>query len=389
MTGSQVGTGNQQQLEEELISEIATLQSSLSKEKENVALLQYQVDHLLTRHSEDITARDDTINQLNNELDAKANITTLLTQQLCRVREKLKQEIESRTKMSNVCVCQHCFVHRKASSGPPRETDHLTSPSTDASDIPNTGKPSPPLSISPNPQPSSISPNPPPSSISPRPPLSSAGRNHSIKRRASTPIRRQLSSPKNSLTNLSLDLSRGSSSYHQQQQQQHLRPARASRGTGSLSSELQQLLSMNDGSGKPVRRETHPVLPPIPALHGDRSALGMEQPPPTHAHRRCPQQSSEHLHPRLILAKTKGLSSAPGTLRVLHYAHRNRKDLKEQANTEEDGEEEGVGEGEELTTPKGTLFLVKENDPMALPPCAAAEGGLPPCAAAEGDTWTD
>lgn len=353
MSGSQAGTGGQQQLEEELISEIAKLQSSLSKEKEGVALLQYQVDHLLTRHSEDITARDDTINQLNNELDAKANIITLLTQQLCRVREKLKQEIESRTKMANVCVCQHCFVHRKMSSidGALREKDHFTSPSMDASDI----IPSPPLSISPHP---------PSSSISPHPPLSSAGRNHSIKRRASTPIRRQSSSPKNSLTNLSLDLSRTSSSY---QQQHHLKPARASKDTGSLSAELQQLLSMNEGSVKPVKREARPVLPPIPALHADQSGIGTDQPLAWDRH--CPQQSSEHLHPRLILTKTKGLSSAPGTLRVLHYAPRNRKDLKEQAKAEEDGEE--AEEGEES---KGTLFLVKESDVMGPPPCAAAEG---------------
>lgn len=89
--------------------------------------------------------------------------------------------------------------------------------------------------------------------------------------------------------------------------------------------------------------------------------------------------SSPHTrHRHLILAKTKGLSSAPSTLRVLHYSPSSRpQDLEEAGwarGRQSTGVVEGGGmpagpegeeeeeEGEGLDAPEGTLLLLKETD---------------------------
>lgn len=338
-------------------------------------LLKHQVDDLLTRHSEEVSARDDMISQLNAELDAKASIIALLTQQLCQVRAKLKQELEARSKQSIVCACPHCFVHRKAIPStegrlsPLQEADH----SMDGTELSATGKlliPSPPSATL---------------SVSPHPPPPMAGRKRLIKRRASTPIRRQSPSPRNSLTNLSLDSSKDIA-------QKTLRPARVARDPSLLSTELQELLSLKDDSAKPVRRDTHPVLPPIPSPHAVTDNMiqdNMVTDNYSHVHRFYPgpgigssQQlpvqgvtdgtSSINAHRRLILTKSKGLSSAPSALRVLHYGARNRSD----AGAGGGAEERGKGEEEQTTVAQeGTLLLVKENNPGRGPPqCTGTEG---------------
>ena len=356
----------QPQLEEELISENAKLQSSLSKEQESCALLQHQVEHLLSGHSEELSAKDDVISQLNMELDAKASVIALVTQQLCQVRAKLKQEIEARSKKPISCTCPHCFVHRKVATS----TEGRLSPLQEAENkigirrelVNAAGSklliPSPPSAA--------------PSGAPPYPPLM-AGRNRTIKRRASTPIRRQSPSPNTSpgtsLTNLSLDSSKEKS----------LRPPHVSKYPGILSAEF---LYLKEDIAKPVRRETHPILPPItdgPLQDGkktvSRSYPGNQQ------ILISPGASTLNARRRLILANSKGLSSAPSGLRVLHYGARSKHDSISGGGgggggaSGKEEEEEEVKEGEEVATAPeaGTLLLVKENDSggMGPPQCAA------------------
>lgn len=343
----------QPQLEEELISEIAKLQSSLSKEQESCALLHHQVEHLLTKHSEEISARDDVISQLNTELDAKASVIALVTQQLCQVRAKLKQEVETRSKKPIACVCPHCFVHRKSSTeGKLSPLQEYSSNTGNRMELPNaTLVPSPP------------------SATPPHPPPPMASRHRIIKRRASTPIRRQSPSPRNSLINLSLDSSKDIT----------LRPPRANKDPSILSSDFQEFLSLKDGVAKPVRRERHPVLPPIPSPLQDEKAAGNLV---IHSHTSYPgnQQisgasnaSSSNARHRLILAKSKGLSSAPSTLRVLHYGARSKQDSGGGGGTSGAKEEEEAQEEDLAAAPEGALLLVKKNDPgsMGPPQCAA------------------
>lgn len=360
----------QPQLEEELISEVAKLQSSLSKEQESCALLQHQVEHLLSRHSDELSAKDDVISQLNMELDAKASVIALVTQQLCQVRAKLKQEIEARSKKPSPCACPHCFVHRKMATS----TEGRLSPLQEAECRTNIGRelvntagskllvPSPPSAIP---------------SAPPHPPPPMAGRNRTIKRRASTPIRRQSPSPQTSpgtsLTNLSLDSSK----------ERCLRPPHANKYSGTLSTEF---LYLKDSVAKPVRCETHPILPPISAATDLDGQTAVNQNcrsyPGNHQILISPGSSDTstlNARRRLILANSKGLNSAPSGLRVLHYGARNQHDSIAGGGGGGGGgtsgeEEEKAEEGKEVVTaPEGTLLLVKENDPggMGPPQCAA------------------
>lgn len=144
------------------------------------------------------------------------------------------------------------------------------------------------------------------------------------------------------------------------------------------------------------------MLPPIPAPHvenplqGDVTSgslvvnHGHNQPYPGNQRIPVPgasEASSINSHRRLILTKSKGLSSAPSALRLLHYGARNRQQDAGGGGAsrggprgeEEEGEEEEEegDEGEELAVaPDGTLLLVKENDPRSMvpPQCAGAEG---------------
>lgn len=80
--------------------------------------------------------------------------------------------------------------------------------------------------------------------------------------------------------------------------------------------------------------------------------------------------SSPHSHHRrLVLAKSKGLSSAPSTLRVLRYRSRPRQELDEAGgrgmgggSEEQEEEEEEVEEPSALAS-EGMLLMVKETDP--------------------------
>ena len=352
------------ELEEDLLSKISQLESSLSKERENGALLQHQVEDLLTRHSEEVATRDDNIRQLNNELEAKANVIALMTQQLYQTRIKLKQEIEARAAVkTNVCVCPHCFVHQKlsSSSGPdsrlsplrevgspsPAEADTGSSTNSSLSDTTSPGK--------------WVVPTPP---ISPRPPPNSVSRNHSIKKRASTPIRRQSPSPRNNTSAES-----GTEETHVNTRWA-LRPARTSKDPGQLSTDLQQLLSMKEQDKVVARRDTHPVLPPISQDDQTTSSVSSRARQDSSTSSRTFPGMSAHPrhghHQRLVLAKSKGLSSAPSTLRVLHYGSRTpRQELEEVGSRGVRGvaQEEGGGEeGEGVEGSGGAILMVKETD---------------------------
>ncbi len=166
-----------------------------------------------------------------------------------------------------------------------------------------------------------------------------------------------------------------------------------------LSNELQQLLSLKDKEVKlSRRRQTHPVLPPIVSSsnltedsHGDghSSNVALDRSPsgryicatvPMPVASDSPQL---HHHRRLILAKSKGLSSAPSKLRVVRYSSRSRGEGEEVARGggggggEGEGKEEEAEEGEE--TNGRTLLMVKETDQKS------RSVGQPRWAAAEGD----
>ena len=340
------------QVEEELIS---TLQSALSKEQEKVDLLQHQIEELIIKHSQDIITKDKTISQLNNELDAKANVITLLSQQLCQIRIKLKEAIEAGVKESQVCVCPHCFVHRKSlrrntSTSPEVQVTPLLKqkyksmvslPATESSSISSvelmtsTGIhaiPTPPFS--------------------PHPPTSSVSHHHSIVRRASTPRRLSLPSRKHQTENLSTD------NTHRQRHSTRL--------PGTLPSELHQLFHPMKDEINTIR-EPPVVLPPISPYHSintekqdsfqdgqiaqgslmDGGGTNIASSPSTPPSFGTPHAQHQHL----ILAKAQGLSSAPSTLQMLHYGTRNRQTQKQ----------EERDRGSDEITPEGVL-MVKENE---------------------------
>ena len=392
-------------LEEDLISEIASLQSSLSKEQEKAALLQHQVDHLLTRHTKEVSTRDDTIRQLNGELESKANMIALTTQQLYQARSKLKQEVEARSSKTSSCLCPHCHVHRKAS---PSHTDSRLSPLREMCSPPSlteggidcTGSTTtttgtittvasevmPPTAATAG---RWLVPTPPP--MSPHPPASSApGRNHSIKKRAGTPIRRQ-STPDLQSDHAPHPPQHPHSHHHHHHHHHHrlLRPAQATKQTGLLSAELQQLLSLKEVT----KREAHTVLPPISSseVSEDQTCFTALNPQRdqqcVHAYQAIQGVNSSSgsgvssaRHGGLILAKSKGLSSAPSTLRVLHYRPRPpamRQELDHgQAAVGPGSGGRGLGGGagaveevmmgeeevvETLSAPEGTLLLVHKD----------------------------
>ena len=351
-------------------------------------MLQHQVDYLLAKHSEDISSRDEAIKQLNDELDTKAGAVVLLTQQLYQARVKLKQEVEERVQKSTACVCPHCYVHQKMSKSVSAEsrlgTLHESDPLSRGYDrdtlsadtaVSSQWRTSPPPQSTPP--------------ISPHPPPPSATRRHSIKRRASTPIRRHSPSPK------SAQSAAGDHTHHLSQQKS-LRPALTAKDAGMLSNELQQLLSLKDGSEVKLtrRKETHPVLPPILSsskltedcpqdIH--TSSVTLDRTPSGHfvcATVPVPMATDSpqtHHHRRLILAKSKGLSSAPSKLRVLRYSSCSRAEGEEPrggaAAGGEKEEEEGEG-GIEASSSGGTLLMVKETDRKGTRPVGqwAAEG---------------
>ena len=323
-------------------------------------MLQHQVDHLLAKHMEDSTVHDEAVRQLNSELDAKANAIALLTQQLYQTRTRLRQEIEEKAqKPTGLCVCTHCLVHQKtlrnvsAADGrlsPLHESDSISlseeysrEASSADSAVSNRWLSPPPQSTPP---------------ISPRPPPPSAARSHSIKRRASTPIRRQSPSPKSTQ---SASATRDHSHHSGHHQQRSLRPALAAKDTGKLSSELQQLLSLKDREVKVSRRrQTHPILPPIASSSnltegsqddgGNSSSVNLDRSPSGHyicATVPVPMATDSpqlhHHHRRLILAKSKGLSSAPSKLRVVRYSSCGRGEGEEvRGGGGGDGDEEGA-----------------------------------------------
>lgn len=195
---------------------------------------------------------------------------------------------------------------------------------------------------------------------------------------------------------------------HLTSSQQPLRPARATKDGRVLSSELQQLLSLKEGDAKIARRDTPLILPPISSNVTEEQCFSQATPTSVVVDTNGRYQSCQQLpgasagvhsshvhHRRLILAKSKGLSSAPSTLHVLHYGPVPVSVPRARPEAEEAGEtggieggavagEEGLQEeleGERLSGPEGTLLLVKEND---------QKGSVGPAqwAAAEGDTWT-
>lgn len=389
-------SSGQSQLEEELIasrSELANYKSELSKQCEKVALLQYQVEQLLTKHAEEISTQETTVGQLNIELEAKANLIALLTQQLYQTRVRLKQEMEAN---AQVCACSHHCVDQKASSYSEGHNDLIgvdhTNTTLTVQSLP-TSRPTPKGKQK---QPFLT----PPPTYSPHPPSTSlAGQSHHIiKRRASTPIRRHLTTPpaRTSLPSSSSD----------QIERRHihpLRPAHTTKDPQILPSELQQLLTLKEFAP----RDAPPVLPPISSTSKkdtdqisiqDQSALGDSQDHSivgieySHAHHNLSSSSpssssgagsSSFHHRRLVLAKSQGLCSAPSTLRVLRYNTRTRQAQDQivgggaMAMEEEVGEEEVevAVEGKEGSAAEGTL-LVKENEQTGSGPtlCGTAEG---------------
>lgn len=386
----------QLQLEDDLIasrSELAKVQSSLSKEQDKVTLLHHQVDDLVSKHAEDITVRDDFIKRLNVELDSKANLIVLLTQQIYRIRAKLKQELEYKSTKALVCSCPHCYVHSKISESneahsalcslekklaPLRKADHRhhshqSPPSLHSTDsLPTT---SPVVSGTPA---RHLTPTPPPSS----PPTSASGWRHGIVKRASTPMRRSLSSPTDFKNIPSHTLVQEDHTYHIHKRHTRQRQRIRDEGGGSISSgrtssqeELQQLLSLKDFEGEDrvirtksiIRRDGPAILPPIvtsPVPNAEQledtdsvaSGSGML----SHVH--CQDLDMvadspflQHRHMASYVAKSPGLSSAPpSSFRVLHRAGRSR--------GQGQGSRGVVSEEEpDCREAEGTL-LVKENE---------------------------
>ncbi len=324
------------------MDEITRLKASLSRKQEDVDLIQHQLDQLLSKHAEDINLRDQTISQLNCDLEAKACMIAFLTQQLHQTRTRLKKD-------SSSCVCLDCKALRQKAE---QQTMPLREPKLGSKDQQNMTTSLVDLDSDPSSlsmlsteakKSASLSP------FSPRPPSSSDGPNHRFVRRASTPMRRHSSSPR-SLSDGNMDHT------HHIHYRRPLKPACASRDPKVLPFELQQLLDSKEEATKLILRDSPRVLPPISsnqrileeAYNPLSSMSDIDNVPQGYS----PNIPSSRSKPRrLIMAQSQGLSSAPSTLRVLTYTTRTRQatqDLRQ-------------GVSDEGATVEGTL-LVKESE---------------------------
>lgn len=331
------------------------MQSLLSKEKQNVSLLHHQVNDLLSKHSEDSTVRDNFIKRLNAELDSKANVIVLLTQQIYRVRIKLKQELESKATKALVCSCPHCCVHSKILESKTqqgralcfrknklRKADHHH-----LHDVEDQDSLSRTSSLVSGLQTRHFNPTPP---LSP-PPSSATGWWHGIVRRASTPVRRNSSSPTDSHTILSysqMGMVQDDHTHHIHRTRRHTQSQSIWDSGGGVGSrrtpsyyELQQLLRLKylEGENRVIRtklipRDSPAILPPIitspvhNAEYLEEDHCGSDNGSAMLSHVHCEDldmvaDSSLLQHRHIGSYRSPGLSSAPpSSLCVLSQAGR-------------------------------------------------------------------
>lgn len=352
----------QLQLEDDLIasrSEMAKVQSNLSKEQEKVSILQHQVDELLSKHAEDVTVRDDFIKQLNIELDSKANVIVLLTQQIYRIRAKLKQELEDKTTKALICSCPHCYIHSEISESKEQQgsltsRENKLAPLRKANCHHHSYRSPPSIhntedqhslastsSVVSENQTRHLTPTPP---LCP-PPTSASGWRRGIVRRASTPVRKNSSSPTDIQTRIPSHSQIGifqddhTHCIHRRHAQRLVRDrvggcAGGGRGIPSQD-DLQQQLSFEGGNrvtcNRYIRKDGPAVLPPIASL--DAEQLEEQDPGNDGVILRSHHQDLDVLADCSILqhrhmasyTNSLSLSSAPpGSLRLLHRASRSK-----------------------------------------------------------------
>ena len=343
---------------------------SLSKEQQKVALLRNQVDDLLSKHSEELTVKDDLIKKFSIELDSKADLVVLLTQQIYRLRAKLKQEFENAAAQSAICSCPHCHVHSKIS---PEARILLSTPTQGNSQVRKLAPlrkadgrhhtHSVPTSLNSQPTysklpPRNLVPTPPPST----PPLSASGRRRVLVKRASTPEIRTLSSSTDTQNDSPFN-HESQDSYTYEITKRTSRMPRSREGNMRTRNPHEDETHHEDEKDfvtRTVYRDTPAILPPI--VTPPTSDLNEEGPRNNNAaHILEVEKLSDasllqhHHHKASYLAKFPGLSSAPpSSLRVYHRATRSKGQgpISGVAMTEEDPE---------TLEPEGML-LVKEND---------------------------
>jgi len=346
---------------------------SLSKEQQRTALLQSQVDDLLSRHSEEVTHKEDVIKKLNIELDSKAELVVLLTQQIYRLRAKLKQELEK----STICSCPHCYVHSKVSS----ESRNSVSTPAQASSTGKKGVPlkkyggahhhhseSPPASdeLLPRYPLRNLVPTPPPST----PPSSASGRRRTIFKMASNPEIGTLSSSKiegrsDLLFDHDVKLPKESNAHkitrRKPKTPQNLEISRVKIRNIHCdnSHQLMSLKELEDAKDSPndaTNRDLQSILPPLvaPPAPDFHDHLSHSNPGHVLDLDKTPEASllQQQHNKASYLAKFPGLSSAPpSSLHVLHCNNRQKSGI--------------VGREEEplnLKQQHEGMLLVKETD---------------------------
>ena len=347
---------------------------SLSNEQQRTALLQSQVDDLLSRHSEEVTQKEEVIKKLNIELDSKAELVVLLTQQIYRLRTKLKQELDS----AKICSCPHCYVHNKVSPELKTLVSTPTLGSTTArkcAPLRKSGGTHHSLSESPpalDELPSkyplrNLVPTPPPST----PPLSSSGRRRAILKMASNPeIRRTLSSAEGRSdlsANYDVKLPRETNTHKitrrklkTPQEIKRVKIRNAHCDNSHLLTSLKELdIGKNSSNNFISNQDLHGVLPPLVAPPTPDCSEHLSHSNPGHAvdldKIAEPSLLQQQHHKASYLAKFPGLSSAPpSSLHVLHCNNRPK------------GHGAGMGSSEKdasnFKQQHGGMLLVKETD---------------------------
>ncbi len=328
-----------------------------------MTLLQSQVDDILSKHSEELLVKEETIKKLGTELDSKAEVVVLLTQQIYRLRAKLKQEFDNAASQSAACSCPHCYVHSKVSpearvllKTPTQGSNTMKKHFLRTSEIRHQhlieAPPTSDFSPSRFTTMRNLIPTPPPSS----PPLSASGRRRPIFKIASKPDLRTLPSTPDAKNghisdntmqphSSSQDITRRKSQASQHRDQTLVRIA-SRYGDGICRKDSRD--TEDTSTSQSVCRNYSPTLPPIIVAP---STTDFNQ----HLHNserdKLPDATFSHRHHKAsYLTKFPGLSSAPpASLHVLHHSNRHMQSVEDLGSPEQH---------------EGTL-LVKENDEKA------------------------
>lgn len=315
-------------LEEELKlskAEILGLRAALSSCNEEINLLKLQTEELQHKFEKESEIKDAQIHQQGSEVEEKSNTIAHLTQQLHQTQLRLKATVEDSGAQDTVCTCgivrmpnRRRRVRRTTSSPTPQDISSLTDDYQPRQHTPFTPKP--------------------PSS--PRPPSSSSSsphiaNTHPLTCRARSSARRQSFSPETvsteahvprppSTSTSSLPTMRLSTT----DPRSTLEPVYTQKHSEIPPDISEILLHQEKGDIQVVARPPPSVLPPI------RSETVMPSPPFMSS--ACSTESKSfsepssrlqyrHRHRRIFLAESQGLSSAPSTMRVLHYNTRGTK----------------------------------------------------------------